>query len=244
MRRVTSAPQKRDPVTSLTRLTRRRRGRLLAASAGAALMAVTAVTASGCASSSAISTSNNDPGMVLINTSKYKGNIVASVAKPSGTLMADDGKAFNVLTETKGIVTLLYFGYTDCPDLCPLTMSNTSVAIRMLPKADQSKVLVLFVSVDPYRDTLARLRSWLGKFDPAFIGLRGTLTQVQAFEQQTGLPIGPVFKDGAGQVQLDHATEMFAYGTDNVAHEAFFPSTAPAAIANDLKLLVAGGVPS
>jgi protein SCO1 len=229
----------------MTRPTRRRRGRLLAASAAAAVMVVTAVTASGCASSSATSsTSNNDPGLVLINTSKYKGNIVASVAKPSGTLMADDGKAFNVQTDTKGIVTLLYFGYTNCPDLCPLTMSNVSVAIRLLPKADQSKVLVLFVSVDPYRDTLATLRSWLGKFNPAFIGLRGTLTQVQAFEQQTGLPTGPVFSDGAGQVQLDHATEMFAYGTDNVAHEAFFPSTPPAAIANDLKLLVAGGVPS
>jgi len=103
---------------------------------------------------------------------------------------------------------------------------------------------VLFVSVDPGRDTLARLRSWLGNYDPAFIGLRGTLQQVQAFEQQTGLPDGREFKDGAGEVQLDHATEMFAFGTDNVAHEAFFPSTPPADMANDLKLLVAGGVPS
>jgi len=225
----------------LTRKCKSHRGRLLAASAAAALMAVTA---SACASSTAATTSNSDPGLVLINTSKYKGNIIAPVAKPSGTLTADDGKPYNVQAETKGVVTLLYFGYTHCPDLCPLTMSNTSVAVRMLPKADQSKVRVLFVSVDPYRDTLARLRSWLGNYDPAFIGLRGTLKQVQDFEQQTGLPIGPVFKDGAGQVQLDHATEMFAYSTNNVAHEAFFPSTPPSAIANDLKLLIAGGVPS
>jgi protein SCO1/2 len=228
-------------MTLPTQMTRRRRGRLLAASAAAAIMAVTA---SGCASSSAATTSNSDPGLVLINTSKYKGNIISPVAKPSGTLTADDGKQYNIRAMTKGVVTLLYFGYTHCPDLCPLTMSNTAVAIRELPKADQSKVRVLFVSVDPYRDTPARLRSWLGNFDPGFIGLRGTLKQVQAFEQQTGLPIGPVFSDGAGQVQLDHATEMFAYSTDNVAHEAFFPSTPPADIANDLKLLVAGGVPS
>jgi protein SCO1 len=220
-----------------------RKPRLLAASAAAALIAVTA---SGCASSSAATTAsgNSNPGLVLINTSKYKGNIISPVVKPAGTLTADDGKQYNIKAMTKGVVTLLYFGYTHCPNLCPLTMSNTSVAIRELPKADQSKVRVLFVSVDPHRDTLARLRSWLGNYDPAFIGLRGTLKQVQAFEQQTGLPIGPVFSDGAGQVQLDHATEMFAYGTDNVAHEAFFPSTPPAAIANDLKLLVAGGVPS
>jgi protein SCO1/2 len=163
---------------------------------------------------------------------------------PSGTLTADDGKPYNIRAMTKGVVTLLYFGYTHCPDLCPLTMSNTAVAIRELPKADQSKVRVLFVSVDPGRDTPARLRSWLGNYNSTFIGLRGTLKQVEAFEQQTGLPDGPEFSDGAGQVQLDHATEMFAYGTDNVAHEAFFPSTPPANMANDLKLLVAGGVPS
>jgi protein SCO1/2 len=221
---------------------RRRRGRLLAASAAAAVLAATA---SGCASSSAATASgSSNPGLVLINTSKYKGNIVAPVVKPSGTLTADDGKAYNIEAMTKGVVTLLYFGYTHCPDLCPLTMSNTAVAIRELPKADQSKVRVLFVSVDPYRDTPARLRSWLGNYNPAFIGLRGTLKQVEAFEQQTGLPDGPEFSDGKGQVQLDHATEMFAYGTDNVAHEAFFPSTPPANMADDLKLLVAGGVPS
>jgi protein SCO1 len=221
---------------------RRQRGRLLAAAAAAAVLAATA---SGCASSSAATASgSSNPGLVLINTSKYKGNIVSPVVKPSGTLTADDGKAYNLKAMTKGVVTLLYFGYTHCPDLCPLTMSNTAVAIRELPKADQSKVRVLFVSVDPYRDTLARLRSWLGNYNPAFIGLRGTLKQVEAFEQQTGLPDGPEFSDGKGQVQLDHATEMFAYGTDNVAHEAFFPSTPPANMANDLKLLVAGGVPS
>jgi len=223
----------------------RKRGRLLAACAVAALVAATA---SGCASSSAAtassSTTNGNTGMVLINTSKYKGNIITSVAKPVGTLMADNGKPFNIQADTKGIVTLLFFGYTHCPDECPLTMSNTSVALKLLPAADRSKVRVLFVSVDPSRDTLARLRSWLGNFDPAFIGLRGTLPQVEAFEKQTGLPIGELFKDGAGQFQLDHATEMFAFGTNNVANEAFFPSTPAANMANDLKLLVAGGTPS
>jgi len=219
-----------------------RRGRLLVASA---LTAVLAAGAAGCASSAAATKANNNsPGLVLINTSQYEGNIITPVAKPAGTLTADDGKSFNVQADTKGIVTLLYFGYTHCPDLCPLTMSNTSVAIKLLPKADQAKVRVLFVSVDPGRDTLARLRSWLGDFNPAFIGLRGTLPEVEKFETQTKLPLGPTYKDSAGYYQLDHATEMFAYSTDNVAHEAFFPSTPAAEMAHDLKLLIAGGVPS
>lgn len=131
---------------------KRRRGRLLAASA---VTALTATAAAGCASSTAATTgSNGSPGMVLINTSQYDGNIITPVVKPSGTLTADNGTSFNVQTDTKGNVTLLYFGYTHCPDLCPLTMSNTSVALRMLPKADQAKIRVLFVSVDPGRTRL------------------------------------------------------------------------------------------
>lgn len=218
-----------------------RRARALAASAVTALVAVTAA---GCASSTPATAKNGSPGLVLINTSKYKGNIITPVNKPAGTLTADNGKPFNLRTDTKGIVTLLFFGYTHCPTECPLTMSSTAVALKLLPAADRAKVVVVFVSVDPGRDTLARLRSWLGNFSPAFIGLRGTLAQVEAFETQTGLPIGAIFKDAAGQTQVDHASEMFAFGTGNVANEAFFPSTPPASLANDLKLLVAGGVPS
>jgi protein SCO1/2 len=214
------------------------------ARAGAGVRALGAAPAAGCASSSAATTYNNSPGLVLINTSKYKGNIITPVAKPSGTLTADNGKPYSMKAMTKGVVTLLYFGYTYCPDLCPLTMSNTAVALKLMPAADRAKVRVLFVSVDPGRDTLARLRSWLGNFDPAFTGLRGSLQQVEAFETQTGLPTGALFKDAKGEFQLDHATEMFAFGTDNVANEAFFPSTPPADMANDLKLLVAGGTPS
>ena len=223
-------------------LSSRRRRRLVAlVSAVTALAAVTA----GCSSSTAAATSTGSvPGMVVIDTSKYRGNIITPVAKPAGTLTDDLGKPFNIKTDTAGLVTLLFFGYTHCPNECPLTMSSTGAAFRMIPAADRAKIRVLFVSVDPGRDTTARLRSWLGKFNPAFTGLRGTLAQVEAIEKQTGLPIGQTFKDAAGQAQLDHATEMFAFSTDNVATEAFFPSTPPAGIAHDLKLLVAGGKPS
>ena len=112
-----------------------RKRMLAAATVAAALVATTA----GCASSSAgtKSTSDGSPGLVMINTSKYDGNLVPTTAKPAGTLTDDLGKPFNIRTMTKGTVTLLFFGYTHCPDECPLTMANTAAA---LPSPSQTKL--------------------------------------------------------------------------------------------------------
>jgi protein SCO1/2 len=218
--------------------------KLRRALAVAALAATAGLAATACASSSAGTTPKDDsPGMVVINTSQYDGNPITNVNKPAGILTDEAGQPYNMRTMTKGTVTLLFFGYTHCPDECPLTMSNVAAALRIMPAAQAAKVTVLFVTVDPQRDTAARLRSWLGNFNTKFIGLRGSLSQVASFETQTGLPVGQKIKIPGGGYQYDHATEMFAYSTDNVAHLAFFPDTQPNAIAHDLKLLVTGHHP-
>jgi protein SCO1/2 len=214
---------------------------LLAVSTVAALMAVTAACSGGGSSSSGGTMEGT--GQVQINPSKYKGDIITPVAKPTIVLTDASGKPYDIRTMTAGTVTLLYFGYTNCPNECPLTMANIAAALRMLPTAERAKVRVLFVTVDPARDTLARLRSWLGNFNPSFIGLRGTLSQIQATARQTGIPVGTPIKGPDGTYALDHGTEMLAYGTDNLAHESFFPSTPPVSIAHDLALLVTGHHP-
>jgi len=215
---------------------------LVAGFAVAALVAVTAACSSGSSSSGG---SNQGTGLVLINTSPYKGDIITPVAKPTTIFTADTtGKPYNIKTTTSGRVTLLYFGYTTCPDQCPLTMANTAAALRILPKADAAKVTVLFVTVDPTHDTLARLRYWLGQFDPAFIGLRGTLAQIQQAAQQTGIPVGSApIKGPDGTYAYQHGTVMLAFSTNDTAYESFFPSTPPANMAHDLALLVAGHHP-
>lgn len=214
---------------------------LLAASVAAALAAVTAGCSGGGSSSSGGTMEGT--GQVQINPSKYKGDIITPVAKPTIVLTDASGEPYDMRKMTAGTVTLLYFGYTNCPKECPLTMANTAAALRMLPAAEQAKVWVLFVTVDPARDTLARLRSWLGNFNPSFIGLRGTLSQIQAAAQQTGIPVGTPIKGSDGTYALDHGTEMLAYSTDNLAHESFFPSTPSVSIAHDLALLVTGHHP-
>ena len=121
--------------------------RLLSAAAVAVLAAATA----GCAGGGTASTHDDNPGLVLINTSKYKGNIITPVVKPTTVLMDTAGKPFDIRAMTPGGVTLLFFGYTHCPDECPLTMASTAAALRMLPAAQRAKIRVLFVTVDPAR---------------------------------------------------------------------------------------------
>jgi protein SCO1 len=222
------------------------RKKLLAVSAAAALVAVTAGCSSGSSSTSSSSGgSSESTGLVQINTSPYQGDMITPVAKPTIEMIADTtGRPYDIRTMTRGVVTLLYFGYTTCPDQCPLTMANIAAALQILPAADRPKVKVLFITVDPAHDTLARLRYWLGNFNPSFIGLRGTLDQIQAASQQTGIPVGSAPERGPdGTYAYAHGTETLAYSTDNTAYESFFPSTPPASIAHDLALLVTGHHP-
>jgi protein SCO1/2 len=99
-------------------------------------------------------------------------------AKTDFTLEDTQGKPFHFKADTKGTVTLLYFGYTYCPDVCPLQLQNIAAAMKQMTPAEQAQVKVIFVTTDPNRDTPERLRSWLDNFDKRFIGLRGGLDSV------------------------------------------------------------------
>lgn len=214
-------------------------GRLLAA---VTLTAVAAMTA-GCAGGGHTSTAPNT-GLVHIVVSKYRGRIVTPPKRKPGIVLTDtSGHRYDFLARTAGKVTLLFFGYTHCPDECPITMSNTSLALRDLTPADRAKVHVVFVTVDPARDTGPVLRRWLDKFDPAFSGLTGTLGAIQAAADVAGIPVGRPARQPDGSYTLDHGTEMLAFTKDDQAHLAFFPSTSPADMAHDLRLLTAGHLP-
>jgi protein SCO1 len=90
------------------------------------------------------------------------------------------------LSDFRGKVVLLYFGYTYCPDICPTTLATLARARDSLG-ADASKVQVIMITVDPQRDTPDRLTSYVQKFDPSFIGLTGTLEQLQPIASSYGI---------------------------------------------------------
>ncbi|MFE2512375.1 SCO family protein [Streptomyces naganishii] len=178
--------------------------------AAAALLAAATLTLSACGS-------GDDGGKPVVSVSEDSAQHRAVTVldqpfeKPDLVLTDTHGEKYDLRKETAGRPTLLYFGYTHCPDICPLTMNNIAVAKKALPKADQDKLRVVFVTTDPARDTPAELGKWLKGIDPQFIGLTGDFATIQAAARSVGISIEPTTKDKSGKLVSVHGTQVVAF---------------------------------
>ncbi len=158
--------------------------------------------------------------------------------KPQFTLTTTSGMPFDFHRETDGTVTLLFFGYTYCPDICPVHMANIAAVLRKLPPQIARRITVVFVTTDPERDTPTRLRSWLDAFDLRFVGLIGPLDSVNAIQQEIGLAQAMKLKGDGENYTMGHAAQVIAYTPDNRAHVVYPFGTRQADWAHDLPKLV------
>ncbi|MFQ6045656.1 MAG: SCO family protein [Gemmatimonadales bacterium] len=160
--------------------------------------------------------------------------------KPDFTLVTSRGDSFDFRRKTDGTVTLLFFGYTYCPDICPVHMANIAAALEKLPPQIASALKVVFVTTDPARDTPERLRNWLNSFDTRFIGLIGPLDEVNAIQREIGLaPAMKMEPDSAGGGYLvGHAAQVVAFTSDNLAHIVYPFGTRQVDWAHDLPILI------
>ncbi|MYV48506.1 SCO family protein [Streptomyces sp. SID2888] len=137
--------------------------------------------------------------------------------KPDLVLTDTHGKQFDLRAETKGKPTLIYFGYTHCPDVCPLTMNNLAVAKKeveknkQLTRAQKDSLRIVFVSTDPERDTPSALGTWLKGIDPAVVGLTGDFATVQAGARSLGISVEPSKKEKDGKIVSTHGTQVIAF---------------------------------
>ncbi len=167
-----------------------------------------------------------------------------SQTRPDFTLTDTAGHSYDFLAQTHGKVTLLYFGYTHCPDQCPTSMADIAAALRSLPPAVVSQVTVVFATTDPWRDNAKVLRKWLDKFHPPtpYIGLTGTPGEVAGAETTMGMPISsreaPAAGQKAGQYSVSHFAAVIVYGRDDRLATLYPSGVVPADIAADLKVLV------
>jgi protein SCO1 len=158
--------------------------------------------------------------------------------KPSFTLTSTTGQPFQFAADTRGKLTYLYFGYTHCPDACPATMSQIAAALRLQRPAVRRRIAVVFVTVDPRRDTPSVLRAWLDHYSRSFIGLTGTPAQIQAAERLAGVPIPPKQKESGLNYSVVHSSMVLPYSPDNRAHVLYTTGFRPSDYAHDMPYLL------
>ncbi|MEU9554434.1 SCO family protein [Streptomyces fumanus] len=179
--------------------------------AAAALLAAASLTLSACGGGDndadrPVSVVSEDPATQQAATVLDK-----PFEKPDLVLTDTQGEKYDLRERTAGKPTLIYFGYTNCPDVCPLTMNNIAVAKKQLPKAEQDELRVVFVTTDPERDTPAALGTWLKGIDPQVIGLTGDFDTIQAGARTLGISIEAPKKDKDGKVVSTHGTQVIAF---------------------------------
>ncbi len=177
-------------------------------------------------------------------TGAYRGSpLPEPLPRPDFTLTDTEGRPFSFRDRTEGHPTLLFFGYTWCPDICPVHMANIGQVLEEMPGALARRFRVVFVTTDPERDTPERLREWLGRFHRSFIGLRGSIEEVNAIQASLGLP--PSFRGEPGPdgfYEVGHAAAVIAFAPDGPARLRYPFGTRQSDWAHDLPLLAGGDV--
>ncbi|MCX4747882.1 SCO family protein [Kitasatospora sp. NBC_01287] len=211
--------------------------------AGAAALAVAAALAlTSCGSG----TTKASDGAAVVSQEKqnspYQGTVLAKhFDKPDLVLPDTSGQPFDLRRRTAGRTTLLFFGYTSCPDVCPTTMGDIGVAMQKLTPEERAEVDVVFVSTDPQVDTPTVLRTWLNSFDKDFIGMTGDLTKVKAAAQSLGILVEDPVVNKDGTVTSSHGAQVLAFlPSDDKAHVLYLSDTSTATFEHDLPLLAKG----
>jgi protein SCO1/2 len=208
-----------------------------AAALGVALVAAAALVV-GCASGNATTQQSGFAGVVQR----------PALHRPAFALTDTAGRPYEFRARTRGTLTLLYFGYSNCPTECPTTLATVASALRGMPAAKREQVKLVLVTTDPARDTGPVLRKYLHRFDPSFVGLTGTPRQVATAERRSSAQPSSKeqAKDGVppGAYLVAHTTWLYAYGTDDVARIVYGPNVSVADLRHDLPLLLDGRKPT
>jgi protein SCO1/2 len=146
---------------------------------------------------------------VLAGPYRYQGSLIDPPAPAADfTLTDQNGQPFR-LSDQRGKVTLVFFGYTHCPDVCPITLASyTKIHERLGEQADQ--VRFVFITVDPERDTVQQMHDHLANFDPAIIGLTGSSDELEPVWKDYGVFLDAHHGTGVENYDVDHSSRIYA----------------------------------
>ncbi|MEZ4587273.1 MAG: SCO family protein [Gemmatimonadales bacterium] len=161
----------------------------------------------------------------------------SATPRPEFALTTVAGDGFDFAEATKGRLTLLFFGYTNCPDVCPATMANLGAVLGKLTGEERRRIDVVFVTTDPDRDRPEVLGPWLARFDRDFVGLVGSIDEVIAAQRASG--IEAAVKDGEGEgYTVSHAAQVIVVSPDDSVHLHYPFGTRQAEWASDVPRLL------
>jgi len=152
--------------------------------------------------------------------------------------LPDQNGKVRTMADFKGKVTVVFFGYTQCPDVCPTTMAELAQVKKSLGK-DGDRLQGVFITIDPERDTPELLKAYLTAFDPSFIALRGTLEQTAAAAKDFKVYYAKVPSKSADTYTMDHTAGSYVF--DEAGRLRLFTKYGGGAeaLAADLKNLIA-----
>jgi protein SCO1/2 len=157
---------------------------------------------------------------------------------PATSLKDTSGRPFSLAGSTDKRLTLVFFGYTHCPDECPTTMATLASAMLQLDSADRDSVQVVFVTTDPARDTGPVIRHWLDRFDTSFVGATGPLPKIVKVARQVGVPIEKGRRLPSGGYDVTHGTQVLEIDSNNIVPVVWTLGTTASEYAHDIHQLL------
>ena len=169
-------------------------------------------------------------------TPQFKGSDITGTRLGKDlALTGTDGKPYTLETLT-GKVSLVLFGFTQCPDVCPSSLAELTQVMKLLGK-DAKRVRVVLITVDPERDTPEVLRAYVSGFDPDFLGLTGTLEQIK--KTAASFKVYYAKTAGAqGNYLMDHSASFYLMDAQGESRVLLSNNIGAAAIAHDIQLLL------
>ena len=176
--------------------------------------------------------------MFFLKPASFRGTAYADplILAPDFTLKDASGSDFQ-LQANHGKIMLLFFGYTYCPDVCPTTLAELKLATQKLG-ADADKVQVVFISVDPGRDTSVTMQKYVERFDKSFIGLSGTEEVLTPIWADYGVFREVVERTSATNYIINHTARVILIDQDGNMRLSYGFQTPPEDIAHDIEILL------
>lgn len=175
---------------------------------------------------------------------EFAGTLHDPYRVPATPLVDTSGAAYSLATDTDRPLTLVFFGYTNCDDFCPMVMTSLSSALTRLDDEQRRQVQLVFVTTDPKRDTPEVLRHYLDRYDPDAVGLTGDLDTIVSVGKELAIYVddGTKLPDG-GYDLTAHSTYVTGIGSDDQARVVWDMQTSSAQFAADITALLDGKAP-